>query len=234
MTTVSGTIAFVLHARPYRESSLLLELLTAAEGRMGAVLRGVRDRGRRPPLFASLEVTWRGRGELRTLTGWEELGGVSLSGNRAVCGLYINELAVRLLPRQIPQPEFLAVYAGTLSALGDPGLALEPALRRYELALLNLLGEGLEFVVVEDLEPRRLYRVDPLSGVREADPHDTPSSPRTIQGEALAALLTDRLDTPAHRIQAKRLLRGLLDHHLDGKPILSRQLFARGRPDVSS
>ncbi|SEP99453.1 DNA replication and repair protein RecO [Ectothiorhodospira magna] len=232
MTPVSGSIAFVLHARPYRESSLLLELLTATEGRTGAILRGARSQ--RPPLFSPLEVTFRGRGQLPTLTGWDDLGGVSLTGNRAVCGLYINELAVRLLPRHIPQPAFLAVYAATLSALGDPDQALEPVLRRYELALLNLLGEGLEYVVVEDLEPQQLYRVDSLSGVRQADIHDTPSSPRTIQGEALVALLTDRLVAPAHQRQAKRLLRGLLEQHLDGKPIVSRQLFARGRPDMSS
>nr|WP_255721783.1 DNA repair protein RecO C-terminal domain-containing protein [Ectothiorhodospira lacustris] len=222
-----------MHARPYRETSLLLELLTAAEGRMGAVLRGVRERGRRPPLFVPLEAAWRGRGELPTLTRWEDLGGVSLAGNRAVCGLYVNELAVKLLPRRIPQPEFLAAYARTLSDLSDPAQALEPVLRRYELALLKLLGEGLEFVAAEALEPQQLYRVDPRSGVRRANPHDTPASPQTIQGEALAALLTDRLDTVAHRRQAKRLLRGLLDYHLDGKPIMSRQLFARGRSDAS-
>src|SRR5580698_10502156 len=103
--------AFVLHSRPYRETSLLLECLTRDHGRLGVVARGVRsersERGRlqRSQLepFQSLALDLQLRGELATLRGAESVAApLRLSGDAGVAGLYVNELVVRLTERQDP------------------------------------------------------------------------------------------------------------------------------------
>ena len=113
--------AFVLHARPYRETSLLLECLTREHGRLGVVARGV-------------------RGELATLTAVETVGTPSrLSGDRGLAGLYLNELVVRLTGRQDPSPGLFDAYTQTLTRLGSAE-SLAWSLRRFERDLLRSIG----------------------------------------------------------------------------------------------
>nr|WP_274522238.1 DNA repair protein RecO [Ectothiorhodospira mobilis] len=230
---IQGSPGYVLHARPYRESSQLLELLTPGEGRIAAVLRGGRGRGRstaRP--FVRLDLAWSGRGEVHTLNRCDEAAVLRLTGARAVCGLYVNELAIKLLPRQLPDPGFYAAYEAVLAGLADPAMPPEPGLRRYELALLRLLGEGLDFIDPAALEAQVTYVVPPQGLPRPAAPGE--ESPYAIGGDSLAALLQDRLEGRGQRREAQRLLRRLLEYHLEGKPIVSRQLIARGRLDRTS
>ncbi|HEX7733037.1 MAG TPA: recombination protein O N-terminal domain-containing protein, partial [Rhodanobacter sp.] len=102
--------AYVLHARPYRETSLLLECLTRDHGRLGVVARGVRGeraRLRRSQLepFQRLALDLLLRGELATLTGAETVGmPLRLGGGHDLAGLYLNELVVRLTARQDAHP----------------------------------------------------------------------------------------------------------------------------------
>ena len=116
--------AYVLHSRPYRDSSALLEVLTPEHGRISLVARGVRNRSRRGSGAAQLQpfvpllLSFTGRGELKTLTAKETVGAaISLRGERMFSGLYINELLVRLLHRHDPHPQLFALYGQTLEAL---------------------------------------------------------------------------------------------------------------------
>lgn len=67
--------AFVLHQRPYRDSSQLLECVTATHGRVGLVAKGSRRAGSRQRAllqpFVPLRVSWVRRGELGRLTNVE-------------------------------------------------------------------------------------------------------------------------------------------------------------------
>ncbi|MFP4161473.1 MAG: DNA repair protein RecO [Ectothiorhodospira sp.] len=230
MKRVESSPGYVLHARPYRESSQLLELLTPGEGRIAGVLRGGRRRGHGPARpFVRLDLGWSGRGEVRTLNRCDEDRPLHLAGERAVCGLYVNELAMKLLPREMSDPGFFTAYETVLAGLADPARPPEPGLRRYEMALLRLLGEGLEFIAPGDLTARATYVVAPQAMPREAAPGEV--SPYAIRGDSLAALLQGTLDSRSHQREARCLLRHLLEHHLEGKPIVSRQLIARGRSD---
>lgn len=234
MSSVSRSIGYVLHARPYRETSQLLELLTVSEGRMAAVLRGARSRGRHAAQpFHRMELAWSGRGQVHTLTQCDETGALRLMGDRAICGLYVNELAMKLLPRQIQVPELFEAYERVLNQLADTRMLVETPLRQYELALLQWLGEGLEFLASEALDPAAHYLVKPQQTPRPAGAGEM-DSPHCITGRALAALLRGQLEDREDRRQARRVLRLLLDHHLDGKPLVSRQLIARGRSDATS
>ena len=137
--------AFVLHRRPYRETSLLVELFTADHGRVGVVARGGR-RGRKGAggglePYRPLRVTWRGKGELKTLAGVEPAGAPPrLSGETLYLGFYLNELLLRTTARFDAHPRLAAGYEATLARLAA-GLG-ERALRGFEAHLLRELGVG--------------------------------------------------------------------------------------------
>ena len=135
-----GQPAYVLHSRAYKETSALVDFFTP-QGLMRAVLRRARGKGGslvRP--FVPLEVELRGRGELKNVGRMESVGIAAwLNGDALFSGLYLNELLMRLLRAEAPQPELFEHYALTLQALAA-GRPLEPLLRSFEWRLLEDLG----------------------------------------------------------------------------------------------
>ncbi len=123
-TRVSLQPAYVLHHRPYRDSSLLLEIFTPDHGRVGLVARGARSPKSRlygvlQP-FQPLLISWVGRGELATLSGAEANGPPQrLQGKSVISGFYINELLLRLLHRHDPHAALFDGYARTLPLLAQ-------------------------------------------------------------------------------------------------------------------
>ena len=135
-------LAYVLHSRPYRETSALVDFLTP-QGRLRAVLRSARGKaGTLARPFVPLEIEFRGRGELKNV-GRMESAGIStwLNGEALFSGLYLNELLIRLLPAEDPHPSIFDHYAATLLALAE-GRPLEPLLRAFEWRLLDDVGYG--------------------------------------------------------------------------------------------
>jgi DNA repair protein RecO (recombination protein O) len=113
--------AFVLHAYPYRETSLIVEAFTRDFGRVAVVARGAkRPRSELRGLlqgFQPLFLSWSGQQELKTLLKAEWRGGLPRVGGAALlCGFYLNELLLKLLPREDPHPDVFADYE---TALGD-------------------------------------------------------------------------------------------------------------------
>ncbi|MFM7783038.1 MAG: DNA repair protein RecO [Gammaproteobacteria bacterium] len=230
--------AFVLHSRPYRESSLLLELLTREHGRVAAVARSARAsrKGLGSVLqpFQSLLVSWSGRGELKTLTAaerWQPLPPVS--GERLFSALYLNELLLRALAPQDPHPPLYDAYALLL-----PGLAgapdIEPLLRGFELGLLRELGYALELRFEADtgevLEPQGSYVFDPSDGFLRLPGAERPE--RAYPGWALMAIAGADYGDPLTRALAKRLLREALAPVLGERPLRSREYFRRPRAAI--
>ncbi|HSP00845.1 MAG TPA: DNA repair protein RecO C-terminal domain-containing protein [Thioalkalivibrio sp.] len=211
----------MLHARAYRDNSQILELLTEGEGRIGCLHRGRRQRVRS---FCRYELAWQGRGELKTLSLIEEQHSLQLTPQRLACGFYVNELALKLLPRQIPVEGLFGDYADTLNGLADSGQALEPLLRHYERKLLHFLGEGLESVDIGALDAEACYVYEAQRGLREASALEQ-SRGTCVHGQTFRELLGHCLQSSRARQEAKRLLRELLDYHLQGRRIMSRALF---------
>src|SRR3954463_5105377 len=161
--------AFILHARAYRETSMLAECLTRDHGRIGVVARGVRREGARTQRaqlepFQRVELDLLMKGELATLRSAEPSGAVlRLTGDAGLAGLYLNELVVRLTGRQDANPELFAFYDRTLirKAAGEP---LAWTLRRFERDMLDSLGYALQLdidaVDGEALDPARPYFYD--------------------------------------------------------------------------
>lgn len=226
------TPAYVLHSRSYRESSALVELFTREHGRVGVVARGARSgrsrlRGVLRP-FLPLLVSWRGRGELGTLTGAEADGPVSVAaGPRLAGGFYLNELLVRLLARNDPHAALYDVYHRTLRQLADEAAA-EPALRLFEKRLLAELGYALLLERESDgtaVRPEGLYHYHleegPVAVARLSEDR------LGVHGETLLAMAGERFDGTRVLAEAKRLNRAALSRYLGGRPLRSRDLWRR-------
>lgn len=225
--------AFVLHSRPYRETSLLLELLSRDHGRVGVVARGVRNARARLPRsmlqpLTPLSVAWSGSGELATLIAAEAVAApFALAGESLLCALYLNELVARLLPRNDAHAHVFEAYCAALARLA----ASEPlawTLRRFERDLLGELGYGplleneAETEAPIDPAAHYAYRLDagpvPWGGAADG---------LKVRGAALLALARDEMPEPADLVALRRLMRALIAHHLEGAGLRAWSLFAQ-------
>jgi len=229
--------AYLLHRRPYRDSSQLLEVLTAEYGRLGLVARGTRRRSRggssgsllQP--FAPLLLSFTGSGELKTLTGIETGGGIApLQGDALLSGFYLNELSVRLLHRDDPQRDVFGAYALALAALAD-GSAIEEALRAFEFSLLEALGYRVELDGDASggvgLDEGMYYRFSPGVGLLPQNAVADAGS-GLYAGADLRAIARGEYSGSAGRA-AKRLTRAALADLLGERPLRSRELFRQQR-----
>ena len=146
-------LGYLLHHRPWRDTSRILEVLTREHGRLTLFARGVRGpQAKLAPVlqpFQPLLLSFSGRGEAATLTGAERAAScAALPPAALLSGFYLNELLLKLTTRHDPQPQLFDHYHGTLSALRG-GAPLAPALRLFEKHLLEVLGYGLETVGLE-------------------------------------------------------------------------------------
>ncbi len=225
--------SYILHSRPYRDSSMLLEVLTAEQGRISLVARGARRRARGGSAGALLQpfipllLGFSGRTDLKNLTATEVAGRpLMLRGERMFSGLYLNELLVRLLHRYDPHPQLFAAYASTLDALAATG-EIDDILRRFEFALLAELGYGFDLDLDghsgEAVLPQSWYHYHPDYGLVARGPVADPARP-AFKGADLLAIAADDFSGDA-RTTAKRLLRLVLAIQLGDAPLRSRDLF---------
>jgi DNA repair protein RecO (recombination protein O) len=218
-----------LHTHPYRETSLVVEVFSATHGRLAVVARGAR----RPrsalrgllQAFQPLSLSWSGRGELRTLQRAEWLGGLPmLPGPALLCGFYLNELLLKLLPREDPHPRLYQEYLATISLLAR-GAPAEVALRGFELKLLAELGYAMNLRHEADtglsiVPAARYHYVFDRGPQREA-----PGRFPRVSGETLLALASGDLSEAHSAREAKLLMREVLQHHLEQRGLFSRQLL---------
>lgn len=250
---IEDEAAYVLEARPYRETSLLLELLTPGHGRLAVVARGVRgerpsQRQRRALLepLRSLRVTVSGRGEVLSLQRADDAGGSMLrpTGTFLLSAFYVNELLRKLIPRSDPAPGVFALYRRWLEHLegclptaaarehgasgsGD-SIALSWALRRFERDLLVELGYGLALDHDSDtgiaLVAEGRYIVDPEQGARTW----VQGSPwRPVVGSVLLAWAGEDCPDTETAGELRRLAREVIRYHLGGGELEVWQLARR-------
>jgi len=229
MAALSGQ-GYVLHSRPWKESSLLLELLTPDHGRIGAIMRsGRRVGGRygtRPQPFHCYGWQLAGRGELKTVTDLEMIGPPRrLSARSLVTGLYFNELLVRALGREEAVPALYAAYDSALRALaGCESAELFAVARRFELALLEEMGVAPSWVETMEGAPVMAdmgYWLDPEAGVSRR-----PGAGRPVQGTTLLALEAGQFPSgQGSWREAQTILAWLLAPHIGPAPLRSRELW---------
>lgn len=227
--------AFVLHARPWRETSLLVEVLSEHHGRLGLVARGVQGPKRQALRAALQPLQWIRFdavqvGELARLNSAEAQDvAPRLAGEAMLSGFYLNELTLRLAPRQDPAPELYDAYARARRRMGD-GEPLAWTLRRYERDLLDALGFGFDWHHDGDgaaIDPAARYRLEPEHGARRVlsdRGHGDRSSAAT--GRGLLALADDRMPETDDLPGLRRAMRTVLSHHLGPRGLKSWEMLA--------
>lgn len=221
--------AYLLHQRPYRDSSKIVELVTRDHGRVGLVARGARrPRARLRAVlqpFQPLLVSWSARGDLGTLTACETVSGLpSLPAQHANSGYYMNELVVRLTRRHDSHPGLSACYAAGLQGLVHSDSEAR-VLRLFEKRLLDELGYGLQLqrtAAGESVVGDRSYSYRIEHGIVAADPGDDHGP--VFAGRSLLALAAERLDDDAVLSDVRKLLQLALDQHLGARPLEVRRV----------
>lgn len=222
--------AFVLHARPWRETSLLVEVLGREHGRLGLVARGVQG-PKKHVLRAALQplqlIRLEGdlRGELARLVSAEALDAAPQpAGDAMLAAFYLNELVLRLAPRHDPVPDLFDAFARAREQLRQrEGLAW--SLRRFERDLVEALGFGFALDCDGDgepVDPAARYRLDPEHGprrLRSDRGHEERRQAAT--GRALLALAEDVMPPPDDLASLRLPMRSVLAHHLGPRGLKS-------------
>lgn len=223
--------AVVLHSRPYREHSLIIDWLTPGAGRVATVYKGARQRRRSAPHpFSSYQIRWSGRSNLATLVDVESQKHRWLMGDAAVVGLYANELLIRLLAERDAHPRLFHAYVELIDLLtvAAKGAGVEQALRRFERVLLAEIGYGLELDrdahSGEPVCAERRYAFDPEIGFTACAGGGSTEA-QSFAGRVLLALAADDVLAGADRRDAKRLMRAALAPHLAGRPLRAMELW---------
>ena len=228
---INNEPGFILHTYPFKETSVVAEVFTRSHGRVALIARGARRptsamRGLMQP-FTPLLLSWFGKSELKTLHAAEWQGGlIAPQGRALMCGFYLNELLLRLLARGDAHEQLYDRYVGTLDQLAGEGITdYERILRHFEKNLLAEIGYGATFDIDADsgapIDPDARYVFQPERGaLRE---NGQPGCP--VSGQTLIDLAASRFERPATLVEAKSLMRTLINHTLGAKPLYTRQLL---------
>lgn len=227
---VELTPCYILHSRDYRESSLILEVMSREYGRISLVAKGAKrnkkHQGINYNLYQKYLMSWVSRTELGTLIDIEMAATMnSLSPQQMMTGFYMNEIILRLLHKHESHPELFDSYDATIIELAANNTE-QTLLRYFEKILLQSLGYGVIFdqdqntggpIIAED---DYCYKLDigPCS--------DKQASGIAVSGKTLIELDNESLTDTKNKNEAKILLRSLLKQYLGDKPLASRQLYA--------
>lgn len=222
--------AYILQHKPYRETSLILDVFSRDYGLISIMAKGVRKSKSKTAgvllPFSLLNLSYLDRHDLKLLVDVEFQTHHELSKLSLYCGFYVNELIQRFLHKHDPSPELFQRYQRTLVDLASlTGSDVETCLRSFELDLLEQAG----YAVVLDIDAKTGLAVQAdllysymLDEGMVADPLGH------IEGSTLITLAKgNALTVPAQQQQAKHLLRLMLAPHLQGKPLKSRAVLAR-------
>lgn len=228
--------AYILHSRAYRDSSLILEVFTAEQGRLSLVAKGARRRARGGSSAALLQpfvpllLSFTGRGEMKTLTQVEAAAApIALRAEQLYSAMYVNEVLMRLLHRHDPHPLLFANYGVALQELRRAA-SFEEVLRRFELSLLEELGYGFSLqhdgASGDAIKADSWYHFHPDVGLVEVLQGANPAT-AAYCGIDLLAMARGEFSGDA-KLTARRLMRQALANQLGDAPLKSRDLF-RGR-----
>jgi len=230
--TVDFSPAFILHQRVFRESSFLLDIFSRDHGRISLVAKGVRKQKRSQAgllqIYQPLLLSWQGKRDLQTLTAVEPNGpAYLLRAESALCGLYINELMMKLLPVGESESDLYIDYQKALFGLQE-ALQNEITLRLFEKQLLSHLGYGL--VLDQDVETG-----EPIDDGKDyyyvADEGlycwQTGQQRNRISGRSLQHLVTEQDFDEKSLNEIKQLMRMVIHFYLGDKPLRSRELFSQ-------
>jgi DNA repair protein RecO (recombination protein O) len=162
MNSVENALCYVLHSKPFKDTSAIVELLSQEHGRVSVIFKGVRStknsaKSRLLQPFQPLLASWYGKRELKGGKSVEQSGVPHmLSGKKLYSGIYLNEILLRMLHRDAPADGVFEHYQQCLSELQKEGKVksetnaraeigvgaenIEVHLRQFEWRLLDAIG----------------------------------------------------------------------------------------------
>ena len=220
---------YVLHTYAYKETSLIVETFTRRHGRVAVLARGARRprSAMRGVLlsFHPLRLSWSGSSDLANLIGAEWAGGIPLLGGRGLmCGFYVNELLLRLLPRDDPHEGLFEAYADALGGLAARDVSA--VLRDFEKRLLAELGYAplLETdAASRPIDPERLYSYEPDRGPVPAN--GSRPGQVVVSGRTLLDVAAGDYARAETRDEARTLMRALIGERLHGQTLHTRSIL---------
>jgi DNA repair protein RecO (recombination protein O) len=225
---------YVLHSYPFRETSLIVEFFTRSHGRVGLMAKGARrpKSSMRGTLmaFQPMRLTWSGKAELKTLHGVDwEAGHLQLQGLQLMCGFYVNELLLKLVPREDPHEGLYGAYEQAIHALRG-GAKPARLLRRFERELLREMGYELLLerdVDGQPVQPEAQYAYQMEKGPVRLS-HNRAAPGLRVRGKTLLDLSQDLQEAEGDTLtdqEGRTLMRQAIGHYLNGQELRTRQLL---------
>jgi DNA repair protein RecO (recombination protein O) len=219
---------FLLHQRPHGETSLIVDVFTKKNGKMSIIAKGAKKPkskffGYLTP-FTKLKITYTGRSELKTLTNIDRDFSESTNSlsKTSYSLLYINELLIRLLPKDAVHEDLFQLYESFLVKI-HAGENIELTLRSFELDMLEMLGYGLDFENEIDknqsIDVNKNYSFIPERGFRE-------SSSSKFSGKDIVNIGMRNLSEVSKK-HLKQITQEAIHFCLDGRNLSSREIFRR-------
>ena len=217
---------FLLHYRPHGETSLIVDVFTKKNGKISIIAKGAKKPkskffGYLAP-FTKLRITYSGRSELKTLTNIDRDFSESTNSlsKTSYSLLYINELLIRLLPKDAIHKDLFMLYEDFLSKIHS-GENIELTLRAFELDMLEMLGYGIDFE--NDIDKNQSIEIDknysfiPERGFRE-------SKNSSFSGKDIINIRMRKLSEVSKK-HLKHLTQEAIHFCLDGRNLSSREIF---------
>ena len=217
---------FLLHYRPHGETSLIVDVFTKKNGKISIIAKGAKKPkskffGYLAP-FTKLRITYSGRSELKTLTNIDRDFSESTNSlsKTSYSLLYINELLIKLLPKDAIHEDLFMLYEDFLSKIHS-GDNIELTLRAFELDMLEMLGYGIDFE--NDIDKNRSIEIDknysfiPERGFRE-------SKNSSFSGKDIINIRMRKLSEVSKK-HLKHLTQEAIHFCLDGRNLSSREIF---------
>jgi len=228
MTNNDWDECFLLHHRPHGETSLIVDVFTKKNGKMSFIAKGAKKPkskffGYLTP-FTKLRITYTGRSELKTLTNIDRDFSESTNSlsKTSYSLLYINELLIRLLPKDAVHEDLFQLYESFLVKIHS-GENIELTLRSFELDMLEMLGYGLDFENEIDknqsIDINKNYSFIPERGFRE-------SKNSNFSGKDIINIRLRNLSEVSKK-HLKHITQESIHFCLDGKNLSSREIFRR-------
>ena len=226
---IESSDAYIVHQRPYKETSTIIDAFTEQHGRMSYVVKGSKNHKVKNNKwqilqpFNQLKLSWLGKGDLKTLTACEAQAiPQRLLGVALYSGLYVNELIYHCLKPNDASPMLFIDYQHCIAGLNNG--VIEPSLRQFEIQLLQELGYGIDFQYQADgnfLIEEQSYRYHLQQGFIPSQTADA------VKGSQLLAIAARAWDNKSVLADAKKILRPLIHQLLNGKTLKSRQYFIK-------
>ncbi|HJL80003.1 MAG: DNA repair protein RecO [Gammaproteobacteria bacterium] len=222
---------FIIHQRPYSETSQILNLFSKNYGRVDVIAKG----SKRPKSkfrsfiqpFMPLSASWSGRSQLKTLRNIEavEHHQSLVHSDHFLSALYMNELILHFLSNADPYPGLFEIYHEALRQfnLSDEH---EPLLRMFEIKLLEEIGYAINFqteaLSSKTININEYYRYEPEQGF-----HLLPSDSqiKKYSGGQIKSIQKMDFSESDTLLAAKKLTRETIHFHLDGKELMTKKMY---------